>query len=51
MAAQTIDVNDRRPYKRPVLTRYGSVRELTRELGRFAFKDGGSNAVTRRSPA
>jgi hypothetical protein len=51
MAKQTTAVlSSRKPYAQPRLTRYGSVRELTRELGCYLNKDGGSNAVCRRSP-
>ena len=40
----------RKQYRSPRLTRYGSVRELTRESGCYVTKDGGSNAICRRSP-
>ncbi len=39
-----------KPYSPPRLTRYGSMREFTRELGCYVVKDGSSNAVCRRSP-
>lgn len=51
MATENAHMTSRRPYVRPRLVRYGSVRELTRELGPFTEKDGGSNSVVRRSPA
>jgi hypothetical protein len=37
-------------YVPPRLIRYGSIVELTRELGCFVNKDSGSNAICRRSP-
>ena len=40
----------RKTYTPPKLTHYGSMRELTREMGCYATKDSGSNAVCRRSP-
>ena len=50
MADQTTaPVTPRKPYRAPRLTRYGSVRELTREAGCYTNKDSGSNAVCRRS--
>ncbi|HET7433868.1 MAG TPA: lasso RiPP family leader peptide-containing protein [Thermoanaerobaculia bacterium] len=39
----------RKPYRRPALTVYGSVRELTREGGPNNQKDGGNNALGNRT--
>lgn len=40
----------RKVYTPPRLTRYGSLRELTRQLGCFTNKDSGNNSVCSRSP-
>jgi hypothetical protein len=37
-------------YEQPQLVRYGTLRELTQELGCHTNKDGSSNSVCRRSP-
>jgi hypothetical protein len=37
------------PWRQPMLTTYGSLRELTREVSCNTNKDGGSNAVCRRT--
>jgi hypothetical protein len=42
-------VNVRRPYAPPKLTTYGSLRALTREISCNVNKDGGSNAICRRT--
>jgi hypothetical protein len=39
----------RKLYVAPRLTRFGTVRELTREVSCNLNKDGGSNAVCRRT--
>lgn len=49
MADHEKAVNTRKRYVAPRLTRYGSLRELTRETGCNLNKDGGSNAACRRT--
>jgi hypothetical protein len=49
MADQEKPLKPRKPYRRPTLTRYGSLRDLTRETGCNDAKDGGSNAACRRT--
>ena len=49
MAQQTKAVIPRKRYAPPRLTRFGTVRELTRETGCNVNKDGGSNALCRRT--
>jgi hypothetical protein len=39
----------RKPYQPPCLREYGSLRKLTREVSCNTNKDGGSNAVCRRT--
>ncbi|HYI12184.1 MAG TPA: lasso RiPP family leader peptide-containing protein [Thermoanaerobaculia bacterium] len=48
MAEQPVRVA-RKTYQPPKLTRYGSLRDLTREISCNTNKDGGSNAVCRRT--
>jgi hypothetical protein len=40
---------ERKPYQAPRLLQYGSLRQLTREVSCNVNKDGGSNAVCRRT--
>jgi hypothetical protein len=40
---------NRKPYQAPRLLEYGSLRKLTREVGCNTQKDGGSNALCRRT--
>jgi hypothetical protein len=47
MAEQQVKV--RKAYQPPKLTRYGSLRDLTQEVACNTNKDGGSNAVCRRT--
>jgi len=40
---------ERKPYRTPCLTVYGSVRDLTLEGGSHRDKDGGNNALNNRT--
>ncbi|HJQ40212.1 MAG TPA: lasso RiPP family leader peptide-containing protein [Thermoanaerobaculia bacterium] len=41
--------SERKPYRAPRLTVYGSVRDLTLEGGPHRTKDGGNNAINNRT--
>jgi hypothetical protein len=47
--AEQESVKVRKTYQPPKLTRYGSLRDLTQEVSCNVNKDGGSNAVCRRT--
>ncbi|MGH9744573.1 MAG: lasso peptide [Candidatus Acidiferrales bacterium] len=39
--AKLVQQGPKRPYSTPILTVYGTVRELTQKIGAFKLRDGG----------